>query len=87
MTRTLETRIVRGPTGQTAVVSSVHDSRFLPIRHMVTRMLSRTCLPVAVFVESSRPTDVAIGSATAYSGTFADAVAFAEAMVSDPEAA
>jgi hypothetical protein len=41
---------------------------------------------VAVFLDHPRPTDVAIGAAAAYKGTFADAVAFAEAMVADPDA-
>jgi hypothetical protein len=41
---------------------------------------------VAVFIDSPRPGDVAIGSATVFRGNFAAAVAFAEAMVADPEA-
>jgi hypothetical protein len=41
---------------------------------------------VAVFIDAPRPGDVAIGSATVFRGNFAAAVAFAEAMVADPEA-
>jgi hypothetical protein len=86
MSRTIRTTVIHGPTGQIAVVSSVRDSRLLPVRHTVGRVLTRACLPVAVFLDHPRPTDVAIGSAAAFKGTFADAVAFAEAMVADPEA-
>jgi len=82
----IRTRKVRGPSGQLAIVSSVRDSRFLPVRHTVGRVLPRSCLPVAVFIDAPRPGDVAIGSATVFRGNFAAAVAFAEAMVADPEA-
>ena len=86
MSAVIRTREVRGPSGQLAIVSSVRDSRFLPVRHTVGRVLPRSCLPVAVFIDSPRPGDVAIGSATVFRGNFAAAVAFAEAMVADPEA-
>jgi len=86
MSAVIRTREVRGPSGQLAIVSSVRDSRFLPVRHTVGRVLPRSCLPVAVFIDAPRPGDVAIGSATVFRGNFAAAVAFAEAMVADPEA-
>lgn len=80
----LKTHEVRGPSGQVAVVATVRDSRFLPVRHTVGRVLPRSCLPVAVFVDHPRPSDVAIGSAAVYRGTWTTAVEFAEAMVADP---
>lgn len=82
----LKSHEVRSPSGQVAVVATVRDSRFLPVRHTVGRVLPRSCLPVAVFIDAPRPGDVAIGSATVFRGNFAAAVAFAEAMVADPEA-
>ena len=80
----IRTREVRGPSGQVAIISTVRDSRFLPVRHTVGRVLPRSCLPVAVFVDHPRPGDVALGSAAVYRGNWAAAVQFAEAMVSDP---
>jgi hypothetical protein len=68
-----------------AVVSSVRDSKFLPVRHTVGRVLPRSCLPVAVFIDNARPSDVAIGSAMVYRGNWEAAVTFAEAMVADPD--
>ena len=80
----IRTREVRGPSGQVAIISTVRDSRFLPVRHTVGRVLPRSCLPVAVFVDHPRPGDVALGSAAVYRGNWTAAVQFAEAMVSDP---
>lgn len=80
----LRTHEVRGPSGQVAIIATVRDSRFLPVRHTVGRVLPRSCLPVAVFIDHPRPSDVAIGSAAVYRGTWAEAVQFAEAMVADP---
>jgi hypothetical protein len=80
----IRTREVRGPSGQVAIIATVRDSRFLPVRHTVGRVMPRSCLPVAVFVDHPRPGDVALGSAAVYRGNWAAAVQFAEAMVSDP---
>lgn len=80
----VRTHEVRGPSGQVAIIATVRDSRFLPVRHTVGRVLPRSCLPVAVFIDHPRPSDVAIGSAAVYRGTWAAAVQFAEAMVADP---
>ncbi len=79
----LRTHEVRGPSGQVAIITTVRDSRFLPARHTVGRVLPRSCLPVAVFIDHPRPGDVAVGSAAVYRGTWASAVQFAEAMVAD----
>lgn len=85
----LKTQEVRGPSGQVAVVASVRDSKFLPVRHTVGRVLVRksgagSCVPVAVFIADARPSDVAIGSAAVFKGGWDAAVTFAHAMVADP---
>lgn len=81
----LKTQEVRGPSGQVAVVASVRDSKFLPVRHTVGRVLVRSCVPVAVFIDNARPSDVSIGSAVVFKGGWDAAVTFAEAMVADPD--
>ena len=81
----LKTQEIRGPSGQVAVVASVRDSKFLPVRHTVGRVLVRSCVPVAVFIDNARPSDVSIGSAVVFKGGWDAAVTFAEAMVADPD--